>query len=447
MTALAAPGPGGDLAALRFALQLLKDPRRTLADNTRRHGPVWQTRIPGGGRGLAGLVPLFFLMGPAGNERILAPPYRDDFSWYEGYALTMRPLFGPDILLLLDDTAEDPAHRARHRVLVPAFHPRLDEAYLDVMRAIATDRLARWPAAGELDLMQEIKQLTFHIVVRLLFGAADTELPALFHHFEELGLGLYSTLHVNLPGFRFRRGVKAHAWLLSYLGDKLRRYRAAGEEPANMLGNLLRNQRETGDVISDATLCGEMIAFVYAGYDTTASLLTSFFACLLGRDDIHEAVAREADSLSVYTLAAMQGLPLQEAALAETERLCPPLTFGLRGVRRGFQFAGYDIPAGSKVGYSSYCTGRMPEVFPDPDRYLPERFLGEGRPPPYSLIGFGAGHRACIGKRFANLEIRLLLNLILGRHRLRLLPGQSDEMFFNPAMQRRHGLRVAVSRR
>jgi cytochrome P450 len=435
-------GPTGPLA-IPLAIRLLRDPRPVLLECAARYGPVWRTSMPGRG----GLVSLFFLMGPAGNERVLGPAHREDFSWYEGYSFTMEPLFGRDILFLLDDTPEEPAHRTRKRLILPAFHPRHDEGYIDVMREIVEARLRTWPAQGQIDLMEEIKHLTFHIVVRLLFGAGEEELPVLYHHFEELGLGLFTPFRFNLPGFRFHRGLRARRWLSAYLDGQIQRFRQGGA-PLSLLGDLLRGEAERGEGLSDESLRSEMLAFLFAGYDTTASMLTSFFASLGERPDVLRQLAADARARSDAddTAAALFRQELLDAALTETERLHPPLTFALRGVLRGFSFQGFEIPAGSKVAYSPYYTGRMAEVFEQPGSFLPERFLEERRPPPYTVLGFGGGHRACIGKRFAGLEMRLIITLILRRFDLSIVPGQSNEVFFNPTMQRRHGLRCEVTR-
>ena len=133
-------------------------------------GPIWRSLVPAEGRSKR-LVPLIWLMGRAGNERILAPTYRDDFTWYDGYCFTMEPLFGRQILLLLDDEPTTPgqprqphqeAHRQRHRVIVPAFHPRLDPQYLAEIGRILDVHLSEVaatierPSEGALIDLQEV---------------------------------------------------------------------------------------------------------------------------------------------------------------------------------------------------------------------------------------------------------------------------------------------------
>jgi cytochrome P450 len=429
------PGPG-KLFAIPAARRLLVDPPGMIADYARRYGPVFATHMPDRGR----LVELVWLLGPQGNERVLAPPYRDDFSWYQGYRFTMEPMLGKNHLILLDE----PAHRQRHRVLIPAFHPRMDSDYITAVRGIVERRFATWGKGEVLDLGAEIKRISFHITAYLLFGAPDEEIPWLTQLFEEIGLGLFSVFHVPLPGTRFYRGRKARQKLAAYCLARIERYQKSGEPPANMLGSLLQSRDEAGNPLPAETLVAEMLAFLFAGYDTTSSMYTSFWVEVGKRPDIYQGLRQEAQALGAPTYQAMQEQRLLDAALLETERLHPSLVFCMRGARRDFQFAGFDIVAGSKVAYSPHYTGRMAELFADPEQFRPERFLSGWKPPPYALCGFGGGHRACIGKRFAQLEMRLLTNLILQRWELEFIPGQSEALYYNPTPQRRDGYRVRL---
>lgn len=430
------PGPG-KLMAIPAALRLLRDPPALITDYTQRYGPVWSTHMPDRGR----LVPLVWLMGRDGNERVLAPPHRDDFSWYEGYRFTMEAMFGGNNLILLDGQA----HRQRHRVLVPAFHPRMDSDYIAAITGIAERRFARWRKGEPLDLAAELKQISFHVTAYLLFGAADDEIPWLTALFEEMGLGLYSVFRAPLPGTRYSRGLRAQKQLAAYSQKRIESYRQSGELPANMLGSLLQSRDEAGNPLPDQTLVAEMLAFLFAGFDTTSSMYVAFWVELLSRAEILAAVRREARTLSAPTYQAMQEQPMLDATLQETERLHPSLIFCMRGAARDFTFGDYLIEKGSKVAYSPYYTGRQPELFDRPHEFRPERFLDGWKPPPYSLCGFGGGYRACIGKRFAQLEMRLLTNLILQRFDLAALPDQSAELYYNPTPQRRHGFMVQLS--
>ncbi|MFO0574592.1 MAG: cytochrome P450 [Polyangia bacterium] len=452
------PGPS-QLGNLFLAPKFLRDPRGPIHEMTARYGLTWRGRIVD----QRGVVDLVWLMGPRGNERILSPRHKDDFSWYEGYSFSMESLFGRDILFLLDDDLgggpggeSGGAHRQRHKLLIPAFHPRLDGAYLPEMAAIIgryLDGLPTGEAPGEppgrpVDLQWLIKRVTFHIVTQLLFGAEEKDLAHLTHLFEEVGLGLFALVRWDLPGLSFGRAKRARAELARYIQGRIDWYRSTGATPPTLLGQLMQAQAAAAGQpggLPDESLIAELLAFLFAGYDTTSSMLTSLLVAL-GENpavlaDLTDEL-RQADG-SALRRGELPEQPLLDAVLLEAERLYPPLLFAMRGTRADIEHDGYDIPAHTKVAYSPYYTGRMPELFADPLRFDPRRFLGK-KPQPYTLLGFGGGHRVCIGKRFAGLEMRLFLNLLLGRFVLTPQPQDLTAVFFNPTLQRKHGYWVTL---
>jgi cytochrome P450 len=433
-----APGPEG-IRGLTAAVQILRDPRRFIDESARRYGRVWATRIPDVGWRRLGWM--YWLMGPEANERILAPQHKDDFSWYGSYRLSMEPIFGRDILFLSDDTPACPAHRDRHRRLAPSFHPQLDAEYVPLIAGIVDRHLAAWGTT--VDLQWEIKRIAFHVVARLFFGAEDDELPELVHDFEELGLGLFSIIHLPVPGSHFFRGRQARKRLARFLERKIALLGGRSDVTRSVLAQLLKPSADGSEPLSNETLISEMMTFLFAGYDTTASLMTSLFAALGENKNVRGRVVEEVRSLAPPSSAALPEMPELDRTLLETERLYPPLIFAMRSVKRSFTFRGIEIPAGEFACYSPYYTGRMPELWDAPLEFRPERFA-HTEVAPYTLLAFGGGWRTCIGKRFARMEATLVAAAILRRFDIELLPGRSDDVYFNPTLQRKHGLPARV---
>lgn len=430
---------------LLLAPKLLSDPRKPIESLAARFGRIFRTRT----MAASGLREMVWLLGAAHNERILAPAHRDDFTWYEGYGFTMEPLLGRDILFLLDDQSElgkEGAHRRRHRLLIPAFQPRLDSQYLPTMAQIIGQHLDRLPQGADVDLAATVKQVTFHIVASLLFGMPPDDIARLLHDFEEVGLGLFSLVHLRIPGLPFYRADRARRKLAAYVREKIEHYRQKQAPAPTFLAQLLDAEGEDGERLSDDTLVSEMLAFLFAGYDTTASMLTSVVVALAEHPEVRERLLTELRPLHVESLQAgvLPELPYLDAVLLEVERLYPPLTFAMRGVLRDFEVSGYAVRRGDNVAYSAYFTGRDPELYPDPLRFWPERFVDQ-KPRPYAMVGFGAGHRPCIGKRFSLLEMRLFIALLFRRFDVKFASQQSDGMFFNPTMQRRDGYFAQLS--
>ena len=113
----------------------------------------------------------------------------------------------------------------------------------------------------------------------------------------------------------------------------------------------------------------------------------------------------------------------------EVLRLYPPAWIGPRRAVRDFEFGGYSVPRGAYVNYSSWASHRLPEVFPEPEAFVPERFTRERKAalPRGAYVPFGGGQRVCIGKRFGQTEVKLVTTMLLQRLRARRPPRPDDD--------------------
>ncbi len=143
------------------------------------------------------------------------------------------------------------------------------------------------------------------------------------------------------------------------------------------------------------------------------------------------------------------GLPYLEQVLDETLRLYPPAWIGPRRSVAPFELSGHTVPGGAFVNYCSWACHRLPDVFPEPDAFRPERFAPEASAalPRGAYIPFGGGSRTCIGMRFGQLEIRTIATLILSRFSLSLPPDFRLTIRQMPTISPREGLPVVVAPR
>ncbi|MET0306905.1 MAG: cytochrome P450, partial [Solirubrobacterales bacterium] len=157
------------------------------------------------------------------------------------------------------------------------------------------------------------------------------------------------------------------------------------------------------------------------------------------QDSVLEGAAPSAEQLE-------RELPYLEMVVDETLRLYPPAWVGPRRAVREFEFAGYHVPDGAYVNYSSWASHRIPEVFPDPELFQPERFERERKTalPRGAYIPFGGGSRICIGKRFGQTEVKLVATMLLQRLRLDALPGRTMTVRQMPTLSPRGGLQMRV---
>jgi cytochrome P450 len=145
----------------------------------------------------------------------------------------------------------------------------------------------------------------------------------------------------------------------------------------------------------------------------------------------------------------MNGLPQLRMAVEETLRLYPPVWFGPRLAVTPFEFAGHRIPAGTHIIHSSWVTQRLPEVFPDPEAFVPERFTPEARRsiPRGGYIPFGGGQRICIGKRFGQLAVEVVATAVLQRFAVELQAGYELRLEKLPTLSPGNGMPVVVRER
>ena len=141
-------------------------------------------------------------------------------------------------------------------------------------------------------------------------------------------------------------------------------------------------------------------------------------------------------------------MPYLEQVLWEIERLQPPVAGGFRGVVKPFEFQGFHVPAGWMALYSILATHRIPEIYPDPERFDPDRFSPQRQEHkrPFSLIGFGGGPRLCIGIAFAKMEMKIIAAYLLRGYQWEILPNQSLDTVRIPTSRPKDRLQVRFHR-
>jgi cytochrome P450 len=142
-------------------------------------------------------------------------------------------------------------------------------------------------------------------------------------------------------------------------------------------------------------------------------------------------------------------MPYLEMVVDEVLRLYPPAWIGPRRAVRDYEFGGFTVPKGAYVNYCSWASHRIPEFFPDPEAFIPERFTPERKAalPRGAYVPFGGGRRICIGKRFGKTEVKLVTTMLLQRLRLDLLPGRTMTVRQMPTLSPKGGLPMRVLER
>ncbi len=140
-------------------------------------------------------------------------------------------------------------------------------------------------------------------------------------------------------------------------------------------------------------------------------------------------------------------LPLTEMAYKEALRLIPPVPVVWRCAIRDTEFAGYKLPAGSRVNVNILFTHHMPEVWPEPETFDPYRFTQEaslGRHK-FAFVPFGGGAHMCLGMHFAYMQAKCFAYHFLSTTNVSVARGYKPDWKFWPIPQPRDGLRVRLT--
>ena len=402
-----------------------------------RYGSIFKTQILG--------RKTVVMMGAEANQFVLAS-HMDRFSWREGWPGTFRELLGESLFL-----QEGEQHRRNRKLLMPAFHGKALKGYFETMFAISQRYLDHWQRLGTFTWFDEMKQLTFEIASTLLIGsepgAQTRELSRLF---TDLTNGLFM-VPLRWKWTPYGKALAARDRLLEHLEAVIQ---ARMENPTqDALGMLIQSRDENGDRLSLEEIKVQALLMLFAGHETTTSMLTSLVMALGQHPEVLSKARAEQDAIAEegnLSLSHLKQMPYLDRVLKEIERLYPPVGGGFRGVVKPFEFNGYHVPAGWQAIYRIDAAHQDPRSYTDPVRFDPDRFSperAEEKRFEYSLVGFGGGPRICIGLAFAQMEMKLVASLLLRSYTWDLLPNQDLSMNPVPTLRPRSGLRVQLTAR
>ena len=422
------------------------DPLPILLDLYERHGPIFSIRLLHSRN--------VFMLGPEANEFVLLT-HPGHFRWRESSFGDLIPLLG-DGLLTIDGAYHDLARG----IMMPAFHREQIEAMAATMAAEAEAAIAGLKPGEIVDLYGWMRGLAMRIAMRALLGLDPDDSgkgAAAAEHFER-ALGFYGIDYplrlLRGPGSPWRRLVGSRRVLDEIVFDEISRRRRDPDAGAGDIFSLLLEARDDeGRGLTDREVRDQVMTLMFAGHDTSTSTLT-FLMFELGRNPaVLERLCEEQDRAlagGVPTPAQLIGeLSYLDMVLDETLRLYPPAWIGPRRVVKGFEFAGCHVPAGTYLNYCSWASHRIPEVFPEPEAFIPERFERHRKAalPRGAYVPFGGGSRICIGKRFGQIEVKLVATMLLQRLRLELLPGRTMTVRQMPTLSPKGGLPIRVRER
>ena len=333
----------------------------------------------------------------------------------------MTPVFGRGVVF--DATPEQRKQGLRNQSLRDSFM----RGHAEVIAHETERMMAGLGDAGELDLLDFASELTMYTSSACLIGKQFREelTPEYFRVFYELEKGTDALAYVNpylpLPVFRQRdRARRRMVELLTEVFARRAKSGAATGETRELFDVLLSIVNPDGSPrFPIDQITGMFISMMFAGHHTTSGTAAWTLIELLRQPEFGRRVVDELDSLYAdgreVSHQALREIPELENGIKEALRLHPPLILLMRKVLYDFHYKGYSVPAGKLVGVSPALSNRLPECFPEPDRFDPDRYR-EGREEDAQLfawIPFGAGRHRCVGAAFAMIQLKAIFSTLL----------------------------------
>ncbi|MCH8542870.1 MAG: cytochrome P450 [Alcanivorax sp.] len=398
------PGDPG-LPLVGYTLKLIRDPLGTGRERYERYGPISWANAFG--------MKMVSMIGPDANEFVLRN--KDDvFSNHQGWDVFIGKFFHRGIMLL--DFEE---HRWHRKIMQQAFKTDVLRDYIARMGPGIQAGLADWQPAERFMIFPAIKQLTLDLATDVFMGQKlGREADSINKAFIDTVRAGTALLRFNMPGGRWAKGLHGRRVLEDFFRREVPAKRLSSE--GDLFSVLCRAETEDGESFTDDDVVNHMIFLMMAAHDTTTITLSNMIYWLARHPEWQARIREESLALGKTQLDYDDLGKLHSAGLAMKEalRLCAPVPSVPRRTVRDCEFQGYHVPAGTLVSISPFFTHAMPEYWPEPEKFDPERFSEarrEDKVHPYAWVPFGGGAHKCIGLHFAELQVKAVLHqLVLG---------------------------------
>jgi cytochrome P450 family 135 len=391
------PGPRtpGILQALLFA----RDPLGSTMAVHRRFGEPFTVGSPGFGTSVIFSSPELVRQIVTGDPQV----------FHAGLAnAPIRPVLGPWSLLALDRAP----HLQQRKLLLPPFHGERLRSYAGLIAELAEREVASWPRGTPFRLHERMERLTLEVILDVVFGIADEArkdelrrlLPLLVKSSRMLvfwGAVLHRDIGPIRPRatFRERRGA-VDALLYAEIAERRAMPAQERARRKDILSMLVEAEHEDGTPMGDAEIRDQLATLVLAGHETTATALTWAIDLLQRNSDVLRRLREDPEDSDHL-----------DAVVREVLRIRPVVPVVGRTVTEPVRIGEHDFPAGTDLAATMLITHHRADVYPQPERFRPERFLND-EVPPYAWLPFGGGVRRCIGASFAQFEMATILRVL-----------------------------------
>jgi len=343
-------------------------------------------------------------------------------------AKILRELVGDSLI-----TREEPLHKERRRMLQPAFHKEQIAHYAAIMVQASSALAEAWKDGAEIDIRSEMRRLTLEIVGASLFGADFTgsaeKVSDVLQRVTRSARWLAPLFSFIEPAVNFYRRINPKGRSLFFAKERAELDRILRPVLELQMDSAHSGSRSMLSLLAgEEGILDEMVTFMLAGHETTATALMWTWYLLARHPQVEERLHAELNSFTGdISLDTLPQLSYTTMVFQEAMRLYPPALAFARRSKEKLQLAGYTIPKGSSIFLSPYITQRNPIYFEDPSEFKPERWQSYNGPK-FAYFPFGGGAKMCIGEPFARMEGIIALAILASRWKLENVSPRTAEI-------------------
>ena len=442
-TEIPGPAPVPAFGWLPLLFRFASDPLTALEQLRAQYGDILRLDIK--------KYPAIMIFQPELNRQILRDP-----STFYSYNIDLLPIpFPKDSSIKRATTGmplmNGPRHTDHRSALLPYFHKKFITCYHDSCVEVTQRKLASWKIGMQVNLRTEMEQLAMWLATEPVLGL-DPQKEG-----DAIGRQLERTMKLvmnpfvlmfpyNVPGIPFHGLMKNAEEMERVVRRVIARKKEAGLTGHDILSVMIKMHEEDPERLSEDELIGHTTTMFRGGYNPSGMALYWTIFLLSQHPQEFRKVLEELEYLvrgDIPTQDEVEGMPYLEGALKEAMRLFPAGTWTGRLAMRDFALDSHPFRKGTWILMSPYITHRIPEVFPEPYKFRPERWLSI-HPSAYEFMPFSAGPRYCIGTSLAMMQLKIALTMIFKRYRFALKPGTRLECAGFNSIRPKHGMPVIL---
>ena len=326
-------------------------------------------------------------------------------------------------------TSEGEKWKTQRKLIQPAFYKKQLVNLLISMEDAIKKEFDRIEVNTTVDIFPILNDLAFQTVVKSLFSgvAIDTDMNRLQFITESGQKMLVKELRqpylhwwFSLSG-EMKRELDLTIEARDVIRNKINQRKASKEKKGDLLDMLLDSKYDDGSAMSEEQLIDEILILFTAGHETTSNALTFTFQLLAKHPKWQDEIFKEWQGLSNDSndlMSRIMASKICQQVIEESMRLYPPAYFIDRVNIKKDAFNGREFEPGSNLLFSVYEMHRHPDLWDNPEAFLPERFADGDRQYSSQYFPFGAGPRKCIGNNFAMFEMIMAVTQLVSTYEI-----------------------------